>query len=153
MNTIPIYILAGGKSSRYGQDKARVLFQGKPLLLHVTGLFGKISNNITVIADKAEKYDDLGVKTISDKIKGQGPLGGLHRAILDCNKNEWLLLSSCDLIGIQTRWLDLLISGIKNNVQAVAFKGDFWEPMPGLYHTASLEVVTRLLTEKRPIWQ
>ena len=40
---LPLYILAGGKSRRFGSDKARALLDGKPQLLNIAEAFAPIA--------------------------------------------------------------------------------------------------------------
>jgi len=134
MTRLPVYILAGGRSSRFGSDKARALFQGRPLLSHVAAMLEPVAASITVVADRMGKYDDLGFRTITDRRPDLGPLGGLDTAIADLPAgSDWMLLCSCDALVIRTAWLTRLIGAITDDRDAVAFRGDRWQPMPALY--------------------
>src|SRR5437879_3536860 len=108
MDRIPVYILAGGKSRRFGSDKARAILDGKPLILHVADALRPIASSLTVVADISGKYDDLALTTITDLQPGLGPLGGLFTALNDC-RHPWLLLAPCDFAGIQPRWIETWI--------------------------------------------
>ena len=80
---IPIYILAGGKSSRFGNphdDKALAEINNTPLILRLAEQLQPIANPLTIVADRADKYQHLGLNTIADHQPGLGPLAGLHRA-------------------------------------------------------------------------
>jgi molybdopterin-guanine dinucleotide biosynthesis protein A len=154
MGKVPVYILSGGKSSRFGKDKARALYKDIPILLHIARAFEPVAESITVVADQKGKYDDLGLRTISDKTKGLGPIGGLQTAVSDLNDDRWLFLSSCDHLGIKPKWLQTLLSGRTGRAQAVAFKGTLWEPMPALYHTSAGKIVDRVIIKpQNAIWQ
>lgn len=135
MRKAPVYILAGGKSTRFGRDKARVEIDGRPLLVHVARSLEPVATSIIVIADQAGKYSDLGFSTIADRRPGLGPLGGLQAALSDCREG-WLLCASCDRIGVRPEWLRALFAGITNGAKAVLFRDRIWQPMPALYHTA-----------------
>ena len=135
MNRVPAYILAGGKSSRLGSDKARVEIHGEPLLAHVARSLETVAAELVVIADHPGKYQDLGFLTIADREPGLGPLGGLQAALSHCREG-WLLCASCDRIGIRPEWLQALLAGRENGAKAVLFRGSIWQPLPGLYHTS-----------------
>lgn len=135
MEKVPVYIFAGGNSSRFGRDKARLELAGKPLLAHVARSLQPAAAEITVIADRPGKYLDLGFETIADLRPGLGPLGGLQAA-LSHRKDGWLLCASCDRIGIRQEWLRALFSGRKNGARAVVFRGRIWQPLPALYHAS-----------------
>ena len=134
MKRLPVYILAGGRSRRFGSDKARAVVQGRPLLCHVANMLEPAAASITVVADRAGKYDDLGFRTIADRQPGLGPLGGLDTALADLPaENHWLLMCSCDAAVVRREWLQQLMAGRGEAYDAVAFRSSRWQPMPGLY--------------------
>jgi molybdopterin-guanine dinucleotide biosynthesis protein A len=133
---LPVYIVSGGRSSRFGSDKARALSHGKPLVCHVADALTSRASHITVVADRDDKYADLGLRTIGDRTPGHGPLSGLDAALADCSEDGWLLLVSCDWVGLQAEWITALTSRIGAGARAVAFRGERWEPLFALYHTA-----------------
>jgi molybdopterin-guanine dinucleotide biosynthesis protein A/alkylhydroperoxidase/carboxymuconolactone decarboxylase family protein YurZ len=134
--------MAGGRSSRFGSDKARALVDGVPMLLRIAGELSPVAARITVVAGTAGKYDDLGLRTIADRHPGLGPLAGLHASILDAPPAPWLLLASCDLIAVRRGWIDTLMAAQHPEARAVAFRHDRWEPLLALYSTALLDEVT-----------
>lgn len=149
---MPVYILAGGKSRRFGSDKARALLQGKPLILHVADALRPFASSTTVVADVPCKYDDLGLRTIADVQPGLGPLGGLASALAHCGE-PWLLLTSCDLPRIKQSWIDALLSAKREARQAIAFKSDRWQPVPALYHQSVAELVGEQIQRDRLAFQ
>ncbi len=170
---IPIYILAGGKSSRFGNpndDKALAEINNTPLILRLAEQLQPIANPLTIVADRADKYQHLGLNTVADHQPGLGPLAGLHRALshhhsIEINTpdssppdNNWLLLLSCDLIIIKHNWVRTLRNEIhhtptqETEPQIIAF-ADFnlnnqptrIHPMPALYHQSISPVVDQHL--------
>ncbi len=143
-NQLPVYILAGGRSSRFGSDKARAQLEGRPLIGHVASLLSPIASSITVVADVPDKYADLGLATIADPVVGLGPMGGLSAALLDLAHRaagRWLLLTSCDQPIGYPHWLKALLDARADGRDAVAFHGDKWQPMPALYAADCLDAV------------
>ena len=53
MEKVPVYILAGGRSSRFGHDKAMARLAGVPLLSRVGTLAAPFASRITVVAEHA----------------------------------------------------------------------------------------------------
>jgi molybdopterin-guanine dinucleotide biosynthesis protein A len=74
-------ILAGGRSSRFGSDKATALFDGRPLIdCAITTLRDQVDE---VIICGPSKY---GFRCIADRpVPGLGPLGGINAALLDAD--------------------------------------------------------------------
>lgn len=149
MRRVPAYILAGGRSSRFGSDKARAVLAGEPLLLRVARLLAPAASTVTAVADRPDRYADLGLRTIADVHPGLGPLSGLHAALRDRHDGDWLLLCSCDAVLVRSEWLERLLAGRTLGAQAVAFRRDRWQPMPALYAGTILADVERALAGSR----
>jgi molybdopterin-guanine dinucleotide biosynthesis protein A len=110
------------------------------------------------VADVEGKYEDLGFRTIADRRPGMGPLGGLQRALEDLEdqqEEEWLLLASCDLLGLRSAWINLLLSYRNESDTSIAFRGkQQWEPLPGLYRAwIHQQVQTQLDRGILPLWR
>lgn len=145
IHAVASYILAGGKSSRFGgQDKARAVVHGRAMILHVAACLPPFARPVTAIAANADAFADLGLRTISDRIPGKGPLSGLHAALLDA-PGEWVLLVSCDLVGLRPAWIEQIAAAVDPQADAAAFRDEFWHPMPGLYRKTLLSDVERRL--------
>jgi molybdopterin-guanine dinucleotide biosynthesis protein A len=100
-----------------------------------------VTSALTVVADHANKYADLGLRTIADRVPDAGPLGGLEAALADGSGVSWLLLCSCDLLIIQPSWVEQLLNNCASHVDGVAFRSDRWQPMPALYAQSCRPVV------------
>src|SRR5271168_5189457 len=88
------FVLAGGRSSRMGTDKALALAGGIPLVqiavsaLAATGVPVRIAGSRSQLGAFAEEIPD----TFADV----GPLGGVHAA-LSASQAEWNLILPVDL--------------------------------------------------------
>ena len=74
-------ILVGGKSSRYGSNKALVKINGVPLIERVIGVMGHVFENLILITNTPDEYAHLGLPMHEDIIKGLGPIGGLYTGL------------------------------------------------------------------------
>lgn len=136
MKKLPVYILAGGKNSRFGSDKARALYKDIPLIVHVKQSLSSVAESIKAITDQPDKYNDLQIESIVDVFPDKGPLGGLYTAITDMKNEGWFLLVQCDLVGIKTSWIEMLLAHTNEEDEAVIFRdGKYWQVIPGLFHT------------------
>lgn len=95
MTRITGIILAGGKSSRMGTDKALVLYKGKPLLEWTAELMTSICDSI-LISTNNSKHQYLGYETVKDIYKDVGPIGGLFSA-LTVSLTSANLICACDM--------------------------------------------------------
>ncbi len=79
-------VLAGGRSSRYGKNKALVKFEGVPLIERVVHVLNGVFHRVMIITNTPEEYAYLEIPMAADIIKELGPLGGIYtglRAIAD----------------------------------------------------------------------
>lgn len=139
MTVPPVYILAGGRSRRFGSDKARALVDDRPLIVRVVHATAALGPPVTVVG-RAGEYEDLGLRTIGDDPPGVGPIGGLAAALADAASRDaqWLLLLSCDFVTLKPQWLRQLRDKAGEPAQAVVFRGEHVEPLCALYHVSAI---------------
>jgi len=112
------YILAGGKSSRMGRDKALLDFGGTPLILHIASVMRPLTD-APVVVGPPDRYAILNQRVIADDEPGIGPLGGIVTALRD-SREPWNLVLGCDLPLLTSEWLAYLIDrALASSVDAV----------------------------------
>jgi len=154
MIDIPVYILAGGRSSRFGTDKASARLAEGTLLEAAARPFRDAGARLTAVAEVPDKYEALGFRTLGDRTPEQGPLGGLITALQDLPSDGWLLLTACDFVGARAAWVDRLANHRAPGVRAVAFRAARWEPLFALYRRGILEEAEALLSAgERALWR
>lgn len=88
-------ILAGGKSSRMGVNKALMELGGITVMEKIIRELEPIAGRIVIVADDKEAYRAFGKEVITDMYKGAGPLAGLH-AGLTSSASTWNIVVACD---------------------------------------------------------
>ncbi len=131
------YILAGGRSARFGSDKARAVLDHRPLIQRQAEHLRAGGCRVRAVARTVGAYADLGVDTIGDLEPDRGPVGGVRTALTHRGEG-WALITSCDLLEISPAWIRELLAAVSDRFEAVAFRDDRWQPFPGLYHTRLL---------------
>ena len=135
-------VLAGGRSSRFGRDKALHVYRGKPLAQWVLeSLEGADERFIIASRD----YPDLEAPVRPDLISGGSSLGGLHAA-LSYARCDWVALAACDMPFLTPAYWSQLWArrGAAPLVIATNQAGEP-EPLAALYHRALLPLVTQKL--------
>jgi len=132
---VPLYLLAGGRSSRMGSDKALVEVAGLPLILRVVAQCGYRPDEATVVAAPGRSYADLGLLTIEDAQTHEGPFSGLVTALGHAAAGP-LLVVGCDQWGLTPEMLRRLEAGVAQGAPAAAFRGLRWHPLPLVVDTA-----------------
>ena len=105
MNDGSVFVLAGGRSSRMGSDKALLQIGGMSLLQIALAKAREVSPS-TIIVGSHDRYAQYG-EVIEDIIPGCGPLGGIHAA-LSSTISELNLILSVDMPLMSSdflRWL------------------------------------------------
>ncbi len=82
------YVLAGGKSSRMGRDKALLMLAGRPLVLHAVTKLRRVCAEVHVLSSRPEL--EAVAPLVRDLSQGCGPMGGLEAA-LEHSQHEWNL--------------------------------------------------------------
>lgn len=136
---IPCYILAGGRSSRFGSDKARALLDGEPLVVRVARM---LEVDAIVVAAESGTYDDLGLTTIGDDEPGLGPVGGVMTALRHAAGP--VFVAGCDLRDPRAEWAQQVI-GTGTTAAVRTARG--WEPLFARYEPEVLPVAETLLAE------
>jgi len=88
-------ILAGGKSSRMGKNKAYLRLGGETALTRISGQLDEFEE-VLLSVDSAEKYAQEKLTLVEDREPSAGPIGGLYRALSTC-RSDGLLAVSCDM--------------------------------------------------------
>lgn len=89
-------ILAGGRSSRMGCNKALLPLAGVPVIQKLIPEFEQITDKLIVVAAKEHVYDSLGYPIVSDLFPGAGPLAGLHAGLIS-SLTAWNFVVACDM--------------------------------------------------------
>ncbi len=84
------YVLAGGRSSRMGVDKAEMRLGGRTLLEIAVGKLRRICDEVVVVGERAAAPE--GVRVIADGWAGCGPMGGMEAALGDVGAGRAMFL-------------------------------------------------------------
>lgn len=151
--SITAIVLAGGKSSRMGHDKALVKVKGVPLLQQIYTLASDCATEVYVITAWIERYRSIlpsQCHFLSESSPGQGPLAAFTEA-LPCVKTDWVLLLACDLplltaIEVQ-QWSKNLLTLPEEIVAFLPYRDNRWEPLCGFYRQRCLPLLQNFITQ------
>lgn len=120
--TITGIILAGGKSSRMGTDKAMLLYKGKSFLEHTINSLKEVSHEILISANQ-NSYHGFGYPLVPDNFSGIGPLAGIE-ACLSFSKTRVNIFIPCDTPFVNATLFKNLIQQIENFDAVVPVSSD-----------------------------
>ena len=141
------YVLAGGRSSRMGCDKALLPFRGGSLVESVARAVALAAGS-AVLVGHPRRYQHLGYPAIADLYPGAGPLGAIL-TVFDHTSADWNLVVACDMPELSGEFLRLLIhaAGGRPVGDAVVPVGPSGRPEPlcAVYHRRARPVLERAL--------
>jgi len=136
-------ILAGGKSTRMGEDKSSKLHKGIPFLQHIIEAMKKVTNNIIIITNN-EDHTEFGYPCFSDIVPDQGPIGGIYTALHHASTEKNLILS-CDVPFITSDILNNLIKQYDVTYDIIAYQDT---PLVALYHRSTFNTFLKSIETK-----
>ncbi|QDU90591.1 molybdopterin-guanine dinucleotide biosynthesis protein MobA [Pirellulimonas nuda] len=168
---LPLYILVGGASSRFGVDKASFPVDGRPWAEHVAsrlsspgapsrlGTPGAPSGQYTLVGRLMHPDALPGAHCIADAAEGEGPLTGVLAALDHQRRSHGeglVAVASCDLVRPEPQWLAPLAAAhwAEPELEAAAYQAaGRWQPFPCVAHTRWTQTLRRLLAEGVRSWQ
>ncbi|WP_017319159.1 molybdenum cofactor guanylyltransferase [Mastigocladopsis repens] len=161
-NDLTAIVLAGGRSSRMGRDKALIPIQGVPLLQLVCRIAESCTNKVYVVTPWQERYQHLlppKVQFIQEMpwfnetgSEGlpHGPLIGFAQGLAYV-QTEWVLLLACDLpklrLEVLQEWAAALDSVEDEAIAALVEHDKGWEPLCGFYHRRCLPTLIEFINQ------
>jgi len=130
---VAAFILAGGKSTRMGADKAFVTLNGRALLARVLDLARSVTPDVRIVGDPA-KFAPF-APVVADVFRNCGPLAGIHAA-LRASQAELNLILAVDAPFVTPALLQYMIKRARSSASAavtVAQAGGGWQPLCAVY--------------------
>jgi len=144
------YVLAGGASSRFGQDKALADLGGKAVLERMLELLRGSGVREALVVGPKTRYGRFGARCIKDTWPAEGPLGGiitaLHKTGVDKYGYRWCLILGCDMPFLTTEWLRFLVErALQSSAEVVVPKSTHgWEPLCACWRASTIGMIRPL---------
>jgi molybdopterin-guanine dinucleotide biosynthesis protein A len=130
---ISAVLLAGGESRRMGQDKATLIFRGKPLWQIQLDLLSKLKPEEMFVSARSDPpWRPSGVQFVSDEPPSRGPLSGLS-AMLPRIRTNHLLALAVDMPLMTENYLRSLYNLIEPGRGVLPMIGNRAEPLVAIY--------------------
>jgi molybdopterin-guanine dinucleotide biosynthesis protein A len=148
MKALTAFVLAGGKSSRMGTDKAFLEFSGRSLLGNALELARAVTAEVRIVGDPV-KLSSFGT-VVPDVYRDRGPLGGIHAALASSDA-ELNLIIAADLPLLDVRFLKHLIdiAGNYDALVTVPRVHGHYEPLCAVYRKEFGAFAGEALAENR----
>ena len=139
------FILAGGKSRRFGEDKLLYEFKGKKVIERVVETAKQVCDELFIVAKNPKKFEFLNVPVIIDVSPIQASIVGLYTA-LSYTKEPALILSG-DLPLITPEVLKRLIEAYQEPVTLAKAQGKV-HTLVGIYSPKVLKTIEEFLEKE-----
>jgi len=124
------YVLAGGRSTRMGRDKALLELGGTTLIELAVQKLSAVVSKVRILGSRPEfkAYAPM----VGDLQEGCGPLGGLEAALADTT-TDWILVLPVDMPFVPVRLLRCWVSNVlAEDTARVAMFSCSGRPQPAL---------------------
>lgn len=138
-------ILAGGKSSRMGTNKALLEIDNKSVIEHIAHELKQCTNEVVIIANDTATYSFLNLRQISDRYVNKGPLGGLETALHHIDADTFFI-AACDMPFINRQVYENLLDQLNNYDAVVPIYQKRQHPLAGIYKRSVLPNIQAQLT-------
>jgi len=120
-------ILCGGRSRRFGKDKALLTIDGVPMVRRMAGRISQVVDEIIIAARDSAQHESLaalsaipdGAEVVCDPVRGYGPVAGILAGLI-ASKSEYSICLACDLPYVNPDVIDALFGCAEANNSDVA---------------------------------
>jgi molybdopterin-guanine dinucleotide biosynthesis protein A len=138
-------VLAGGQSSRMGEDKSLLFADNIPMIEKIIRQLTGHFREIIIGANDIEKYSFLNLPVVPDLEKGKGPLMGIYSTLLQ-SKHEINFVVACDIPDLNMDYVKELMRQAKcHEIVVPVWSDGKYESLFAVYNKSILDKVKKML--------
>jgi molybdopterin-guanine dinucleotide biosynthesis protein A len=138
-------ILAGGKSSRMGEDKYLLPVNGKPLIQYIIDQLHGHFDEIIIGANEPERFAFTNLKVVPDNEREKGPLMGIYSCI-QASSNDANFVTACDIPDMSIKLIKNMINlSVDFDIVMPVTCSDNHEPLYAVYRKSILPYADQIL--------
>ena len=137
-------VLVGGKSRRFGSDKALLEVQGQPLVARIADRLRSISDDVMLVGNRLERFAGVGARLVPDEIAGLGVVGGLVTSLRQA-RHPYVFVVACDMPFLDPAVIRFLASLADGHDVVIPQVGGILQPMHAVYGQSALPAIERLV--------
>lgn len=141
-------ILAGGKSTRMGQNKALMEFQNETMIGRISREFSDFGE-VLVSASGRGLYEAPGVRVVYDEHESIGPIEGIRQLVSHAGE-EYIFICAADMPFVDRKIAGYLAEFISSDYDCwVITDEDRVHPLCAIYSKRILPVIEELIRQKK----
>jgi molybdopterin-guanine dinucleotide biosynthesis protein A len=142
-------ILAGGKSTRIGKNKALLKLNKCTVIEHMLKEIKKVFSNVMIVANHPQDFRFSGIQVIEDIIPEKGPLGGIYTGLVK-SKTKYIFVFACDMPFVNIKLVKYML-GLKKRydvlVPYISNRG--YETLHAIYSTRCIKYIERMINREK----
>lgn len=140
------FVLAGGRSSRMGENKSLLKLGGKTMVEFSIAALAPLCGKVVISSDY-EEYGFTGCQVWPDEIRQQAPMIGIYTC-LTRSETDINIFLSCDMPLITTGALEFLLScSSGSDITVPAHENGRIEPLCGIYRKSAAGILKLCIDE------
>lgn len=142
---ISVGILAGGKSTRMGENKALLKIGNERMIDRLHRELKPLGEVYISCAHKGD-YEDVGALTVTDEYRDCGPIEGIRR-VLEIADTDYVFICGADMPFITKDLVRYLLSYISSDYDCIVIADeDHIHPLCAVYHKRVLPFIEEMMS-------
>ena len=145
---LSIGILAGGKSTRMGQNKALLQLNNQTIIERLTEELGDIKTPIISCAEKG-LYENYSNRVVYDQNNDIGPIEGIRQLLIESD-DEYVFVCACDMPFVNKDLVKYMSEYVSSDYDCYVINdGDRLQPLCAIYSKKLLPLIEKLINENK----
>jgi molybdopterin-guanine dinucleotide biosynthesis protein A len=140
-------ILAGGRSSRMGSNKALIPIGGMSVIERIVELLAPLFPTLILSTNSPAEFEFLGLNAVADLQHDVGPLAGIH-AGLSASTTYRSFVIPCDVPLMTEAVIRLLVDAPTDCPVTVARADGCLQQLPGVFHRSCVPEIENIIRER-----
>jgi molybdenum cofactor guanylyltransferase len=133
-------ILAGGKSTRMGKDKATIEVFNKPLIQQVYEKAHHVFRKILIVSSVHEQFFGIEAPIVKDILPVRSSIVGIASALLSAN-TPYVFVLGCDMPFVTTQSIEHVLKEINREDIIIPRTRYGWEALHAVYNRSCLSIM------------
>lgn len=139
-------ILAGGKSTRMGENKSLLKIDELTVIERVIRLMNSIFNDVILITNTPEEYEFVDIPIYKDIFEYKGPLAGIHSGLINSTADDNFIIS-CDMPLINPEMINHVVSYKSDKFIRIGRANNHAQTLFGMYSKNILSSLEKILAQ------
>ena len=137
-------ILAGGKNTRMGTNKAFITVYGQRIIDRTADLFNALFRQVILVTNAPLEYSLLDIEIAADLMQESSPLTGIYTGLF-YSSSPYCFVAGCDMPLINRSVLEYMISLYPHHDVIIPLLEDGYHPLHAIYSKRSMKPMEDLL--------